>query len=94
MGVVVDRGPYTVSVVIYLISLLVLYIASTMYHATFAMGDAVTVASPFRGPRTPPWPALHHPSPSVHVPHPRSHPFSQTIFTLLDHSAIYLLIAG
>ena len=45
-------------------------------------------------PPHPRWPALQHPSPSVHVPHPRSHPFSQTIFTLLDHSAIYLLIAG
>lgn len=58
-GAVVDRDSYTASVVIYLVSLLVLYLASTLYHATFAMGDAVTV-----------------------------------VFTVLDHSAIYLLIAG
>jgi len=58
-GLVVDRGPYTTSVVIYLVSLAVLYLSSTLYHATFAMGDAVV-----------------------------------NIFTILDHSAIYLLIAG
>ena len=58
-GLEVDRGPYTTSAVIYLVSLAVLYLSSTLYHATFAMGDTIV-----------------------------------DIFTILDHSAIYLLIAG
>ena len=36
-----DRGPYTTSAVIYLVSLAVLYLSSTLYHATFAMGDTI-----------------------------------------------------
>jgi len=59
MGTVVSRTPYTVSSTIYLLSLFVLYVASTLYHATFALGERVV-----------------------------------NIFTILDHCAIYLLIAG
>ena len=40
-GLEVDRGPYTTSAVIYLVSLAVLYLSSTLYHATFAMGDTI-----------------------------------------------------
>ena len=58
-GIPVDRGAHTTSAVIYLISLGVLYLSSTLYHATFALGDTIV-----------------------------------DIFTILDHSAIYLLIAG
>lgn len=35
------RVPYTVSCVIYMISLFVLYLASTLFHATFALDDNV-----------------------------------------------------
>ena len=38
---IVTRGPYTVSCVIYLVSLLTLYIASTLFHATFALDEHV-----------------------------------------------------
>ena len=58
-GIKVDRGAHTTSAVIYLVSLAVLYLSSTLYHATFALGDTIV-----------------------------------DIFTILDHSAIYLLIAG
>jgi len=40
-GVIVTRGPYTVSCVIYLVSLFTLYIASTLFHATFALDEHV-----------------------------------------------------
>ena len=47
------------SSIIYLVSLFLLYVSSTLYHATFALGDQVV-----------------------------------NVFTILDHCAIYLLIAG
>jgi len=40
-GVIITRGPYTVSCVIYLVSLFVLYLASTLFHATFALDEKV-----------------------------------------------------
>lgn len=37
----ITRGPYTASSVIYLVSLFVLYMASTLYHATFALDEPI-----------------------------------------------------
>jgi len=55
----IQRDSYTASCVIYSISLLMLYLASTLYHATFAMEEKV-----------------------------------YQFFAVMDHCAIYLLIAG
>ena len=40
-GILITRAPYTVSCVIYMISLFVLYLASTLFHATFALDEKV-----------------------------------------------------
>jgi len=37
LGVTITRSPYTISCVIYMVSLFVLYLASTLFHATFAL---------------------------------------------------------
>lgn len=58
-GVNVHRSVYTLSVMVYLISLFCLYLTSTLYHSMFALGEVVV-----------------------------------KVLTVLDHCAIYLLIAG
>lgn len=39
--VIIVRGPYTTAVSIYLFSLITLYLSSTLFHATFALDDAI-----------------------------------------------------
>ena len=58
-GLPLESTGYVTSTVVYLISLFLLYLFSTLYHALFALGDTVVA-----------------------------------LFTLFDHSCIYLLIAG
>ena len=111
MGTQINREPYTTSVIIYLISLATLYLASTLYHATFALGDTVRSFTPIT--HTPPqslqpntcFPPAQYPRvllkpltlPVRALPCFPTLPSAAqvvSVFTILDHSAIYLLIAG